>query len=104
MSITDLLILRNQIAPNMQNAVVQVDRVLKPYPSSFYFVLTLLASLLFSQHLKGQIPPDFSDQSVVTGLNQVEGFVFDENGRAYLWEKGGVVKILDTTGVYYLLH
>ncbi len=44
-------------------------------------------------------PPDFSDQTVMTGFNALEGFVFDDNGRAYVWEKGGVVKILDTTGV-----
>ena len=67
--------------------------------SHFLFKLIILAVFLCGSQIKAQIPPDFVDQSVVTGLNQVEGFVFDDNGRAYIWEKGGVVKILDTTGV-----
>lgn len=46
-----------------------------------------------------QLPADFSDQIISDALNVPMGIVFDENGQGYLWEKRGLIHILDTNEV-----
>ena len=36
-------------------------------------------------------PAGFSDELVLDGWSQAVGITFDENGRMYVWEKGGKV-------------
>lgn len=40
-------------------------------------------------------PEGFSDQLVSDGWNQATGLTFDENGRMYVWEKRGLVWIVE---------
>jgi len=42
---------------------------------------------------------NFNNQSASTGWNNLEGFVYDQIGRQFTWEKGGKVWIVDTNGV-----
>jgi glucose/arabinose dehydrogenase len=41
------------------------------------------------------LPPGFVDEPVVSGWNEAAGVTFDANGRAYVWEKGGRVWIVE---------
>jgi len=61
----------------------------------------LLFSLLFSIATIGQITfleENFYNQSVIDkGLIHPVGIAFDDNGTGYIWQKRGVVTIMDTT-------
>lgn len=54
----------------------------------------VLFFLLGTISLQAQ-PEGFSDQLVSTGWNQATGLTFDENGRMYVWEKQGLVWIVE---------
>ncbi|MEO0471069.1 MAG: PQQ-dependent sugar dehydrogenase [Bacteroidota bacterium] len=54
-------------------------------------LLLLLSLGMFP--ILAQLPPDFSDQLVTSDINQAVGLCFDDNGRMYVWEKGGKVWI-----------
>ena len=67
--------------------------------SSKHICLVGVLSLLFflgvpTQQINAQ-PTGFTDQSFLTGWNQVVGLEFDPNGRMYVWEKGGKVWIVE---------
>ena len=70
-----------------------------PMKTQFSRLVTILF-LLFSTSFsaKGQLPPDFYDTVIENGFELATGIVFDDLGRGYLWEKSGVVYMLDTTG------
>ena len=40
-------------------------------------------------------PPGFADQVYVSGFDQAVGITFDANGRMYVWEKKGIVWIVE---------
>ncbi|MEM6316041.1 MAG: GEVED domain-containing protein [Bacteroidota bacterium] len=54
-------------------------------------LLWLLALLCVSFSSICAQPNGFTDELVVDGWNQAVGVTFDENGRMYVWEKGGKV-------------
>lgn len=49
-------------------------------------------SALFAQF------PNFTNAVVSTGWNEITGFVWDSTGQQYVWEKGGKVWVVDTSG------
>lgn len=62
------------------------------------FLLLLLLPLL----CRGQeLPEDFYDIPLITGLDFPTGLTFDGQGRMYIWEKRGVVHVADTAGNLY---
>lgn len=42
--------------------------------------------------------PNFTNSVVSNGWNEIEGFVWDQTGQQYVWEKGGKVWVVDTNG------
>ena len=56
--------------------------------------LFLILSLTFIQFGFAQ-PSGFSDQLYMGNWNQVVGFVYDDNGRMFVWEKAGKVWIVE---------
>jgi glucose/arabinose dehydrogenase len=46
----------------------------------------------------GQLPEDFSDQTISENWTMPMGLTFDETGRMFVWEKAGKVFIVDTSG------
>jgi len=44
---------------------------------------------------QAQLPNNFIRDAYITGLNQPVGVTFDGNGVMYIWEKGGVVRIVN---------
>jgi len=57
-----------------------------------YPLLLLLFAILCSAIPKASAQPSgFSDELVIDGWSQAVGITFDENGRMYIWEKGGKV-------------
>lgn len=58
----------------------------------------LLTIFLFSNlYSIGQtLPESFFDEMITDDFETLSGLVFDENGQMYLWEKSGVVHIVDT--------
>ncbi len=59
----------------------------KTYP----LLLLLLVIIFYSPKLVFAQPNGFSDELVIDGWSQAVGVTFDENGRMYVWEKGGKV-------------
>ena len=59
-------------------------------------VLCIVCLFLFTQAGKSQsLPDNFFDQIVLDGFERIVGFTFDDNGRMYLWEKSGIVYLLE---------
>ena len=56
------------------------------------------AFLLFTSATYAQLPPDFYDQKLDLNLENPMGFVFDEEGNMFIWEKNGEVRFLDANG------
>ncbi|MFK7935646.1 MAG: PA14 domain-containing protein [Saprospiraceae bacterium] len=50
---------------------------------------------LFSFNISIAQPNGFIDQTYLSGFSQAVGLTFDENGRMYVWEKGGKVWIVE---------
>ena len=44
---------------------------------------------------RADLPPGFDERVVVDGLNQAVGITFAPDGRGFLWEKAGVVRVLE---------
>ncbi|WP_282775419.1 PQQ-dependent sugar dehydrogenase [Phaeodactylibacter xiamenensis] len=63
----------------------------------FLAFLLLITGGLCAQEL----PEDFYDITYLTELDNPMGMTFDENGRMYVWEKKGVVRVVDTAGNLY---
>ncbi|MBK9045801.1 MAG: PQQ-dependent sugar dehydrogenase [Bacteroidetes bacterium] len=42
--------------------------------------------------------PNFTNSVISTSWDEVEGFVWDSTGQQYVWEKGGKVWVVDTSG------
>jgi glucose/arabinose dehydrogenase len=62
----------------------------------------LLINILFFSFINGlfaQLPPDFIETVVTSDLDRPVGITFDENGQAYVWERSGIVEIIDSSGV-----
>jgi len=67
----------------MNKAFFDIEKI---YPLLLILVIFCSsASSLLSQ------PTGFSDELVIDGWSQAVGVAFDENGRMYVWEKGGKV-------------
>lgn len=63
------------------------------------FCLSLLAAQsLLAQVTNITLPPDFYHEAVRTDFTNPVGMTFDENNRLYVWEKGGIVHVVDTNG------
>ncbi|MEL6923049.1 MAG: PQQ-dependent sugar dehydrogenase, partial [Bacteroidota bacterium] len=59
------------------------------------FVLTLFFFSL-SQNVQAQgVPTGFADTEHVGGFSQAVGLTFDANGRMYVWEKRGIIWIVE---------
>ncbi|MDX2247229.1 MAG: PQQ-dependent sugar dehydrogenase [Bacteroidia bacterium] len=56
--------------------------------------LLFTGCLLFFTNLTAQ-PPGFADQWVVSGFNKPEGLAFAPNGLMYVWDKPGVVYVVE---------
>lgn len=59
------------------------------------FILLIVLCSLCSV-AKAQLPPDFYDEVYLNGFDFPTGITFDDNGRAYVWEKPGQVIMVDT--------
>ena len=58
--------------------------------------MLLLFFIFFSSfHTIHAQPLGFSDELVIDGWSQAVGLTFDDNGRMYVWEKGGKVWIVE---------
>ncbi|PHN00961.1 PQQ-dependent sugar dehydrogenase [Flavilitoribacter nigricans] len=57
-----------------------------------------LCCFLFAGYLSAQLPPDFHDEVYLNGFDFPTGVTFDDNGRAYVWEKAGRIQMIDTLG------
>ncbi len=64
----------------------------------FRQIKCFLYLVLCFQSLKGQLPPDFSDQIISDEWNLPLGMAFDENGNMFVWEKAGRVYRADSSG------
>ena len=49
--------------------------------------------------LNSQLLPDFNDELLDNSLQKPVGLVFDKSGNAYIWQQGGTVHLMDTSGV-----
>lgn len=63
---------------------------------SVCFLLFSLVSILEAQQIS--LPENFYDETIVGEWDRPLGIVFDENGQAYIWEKGGRVHVLNQAG------
>lgn len=52
-------------------------------------------------HLSAQLPEGFFDTPFVTDLEFPTGVAFTANGQGYIWEKEGLVYVVDTLGEVY---
>ena len=70
---------------------------LKPIPHRFLFLVpALLVMLLHGTVVQAQsVPSGFNDALVMGGWNEPVGFTTDANGRVYVWEKRGMVWIIE---------
>ncbi|MEL6193559.1 MAG: PA14 domain-containing protein, partial [Bacteroidota bacterium] len=59
-----------------------------------YLVVALSLLLLLSTQVFGQ-PSGFVDEAFASGFDAAIGVTFDANGRMYVWEKGGIVWIVE---------
>ncbi len=66
-------------------------------PYRYLLMLLFLAGGLPAQEL----PEDFYDITYLSELEDPIGLTFDDNGRMYVWEKKGVVRVVDTAGNLY---
>ncbi len=62
--------------------------------------LLVILFFIFCFGLQAQLPLDFVETIVTTEINRPVGIEFDENGQAYVWEREGVVHVIDSAGVY----
>jgi hypothetical protein len=62
------------------------------------FLLFSLPLIFSSAYAQTGLPPDFYQSTFASGFDEPMGMVFDANGRMYLWEKRGLVWIVDTSG------
>lgn len=65
-----------------------------------YLPLLMALGLLFALNGTAQItyPDNFTDEIFGQDWNLPVGITFDDNGQAYVWEKGGKVHLVDTLG------
>ncbi len=69
---------------------------MKPKTFSLPIIIFLLIGSF--KQLIAQLPEDFYDQVFASGFDFPTGITFDDNGRAFVWEKKGIVHILDSLG------
>jgi PKD repeat protein len=67
--------------------------------NKIYCLSLFILPILFSTGVLAQQPPNFTNDLVSTGWDEIEGFVWDSTGQQYAWEKKGVVWVIDTNGV-----
>lgn len=60
--------------------------------------IILLFLFILPVHLWAQLPEEFYDTKIADGFELATGITFDDNGRGYIWDKKGVVYLLDTSG------
>ena len=61
--------------------------------------LTVVAPSLGTQFVRGaDLPPGFQDSVVLSGLNNPTALEFASNGRVFVAEKRGVIKVFDGLG------
>ncbi|MEM7660144.1 MAG: PQQ-dependent sugar dehydrogenase [Bacteroidota bacterium] len=61
-----------------------------------FFLLSLCFLLIaFSTLFAQPSAPDLDDELILSGWNSAVGVTFDENGTLYVWEKGGVVYLVE---------
>jgi len=58
----------------------------------------LICGLLLSFLAQAQLPENFFDTPYLSGFDFPTGCTFDGNGRMYVWEKKGLVHLVDTNG------
>lgn len=63
------------------------------------FVCLLMLAMVPA--LAQDLPEGFYDVDYVEGLDYPVGLTFDDNGRMYIWEKKGVVRVADAEGNLY---
>ncbi len=57
--------------------------------------LLFFSFLLPVVHLWAQLPENFNDQAVSAGWTEATGLTFDDRGRMFVWEKRGMVHIVE---------
>ena len=65
----------------------------------FSLIVTLNYSLSYGQIGDIVLPEDFYNEIVTSNFTNPVGMTFDENNTMYVWEKGGVIHIVDTNGL-----
>ena len=61
----------------------------------FLFIILFFS---FQNDLKAQLIDDFSETTITNEIYRPVGIRFDKNGTAYVWERNGVVHLIDSTG------
>ncbi len=62
-------------------------------------ILILFVSLITQFSLFAQLISDFSESSITNEIYRPVGIRFDNTGRAFVWERNGVVHVIDSSGV-----
>ena len=77
-----------------------IDTYKKSGPKLAGIALLMLALNLLWQAAYAQVvPAHFYNKTIISGMNKVEGVVFDHLNRIYAWEKNGVIWIIDSNGI-----
>ncbi len=63
------------------------------------YLLINTVLLCFINGIFAQLPPDFVETVITTEIYRPVGIAFDENGQAYVWEREGIVYVIDSSGV-----
>ncbi|MCB0633860.1 MAG: PQQ-dependent sugar dehydrogenase, partial [Lewinella sp.] len=79
------------IAIRHGNNEAMKHRIVCRYMFLFFF-------LLFAENTWGQLPDNFHDEIFSNGFDFPTGVTFDANGRGYVWEKAGKVRMFDENG------
>ena len=62
------------------------------------FIFLLVAVFCFRTNGQTTLPPNFTDELIMSGWNQAVGIVYDSTGQSYVWELKGKIWVIDTNG------
>ncbi|MEO8069499.1 MAG: PKD domain-containing protein [Flavobacteriales bacterium] len=72
-----------------------MNRTINSDPFSAWVIALMLFAFSSTKVSSQSVPSGFTDALVMGGFNAPVGFTFDANGRMYVWEKAGIVWIVE---------
>jgi len=66
-----------------------------------YFILLIFTGLSIQMTAQVELPEDFYEIVVNDGWDFPAGLTFDDTGRIFVWEKAGLVYVVDTAGIRF---